>query len=76
MFATVDEIPFTITWKRLFEEEAVAELMMVVEASIPFTVEVNTLPIEDRIFVVVARSPRIEVVAIIPFTLVVKVPPA
>ena len=76
IFAAVEVIPLIITWKRLLEDVAAAELMIVLEASTPFTVEVSALPIEERMLVVVGRRPRMEVVEITPFTLVVRVPAA
>jgi hypothetical protein len=48
MLANEEEIPFTITWKTLAEEDAVLEVMMVDVPMEPPMLEVRTLPEEER----------------------------
>jgi undecaprenyl pyrophosphate phosphatase UppP len=76
IFATVEATPFTITLKKLLEEEAVALLIKVVVATLPLVVLVMTLAAELKVLLVelatklvrsvVVATPLIVVVRFVP----------
>lgn len=47
--ATEEEIPLTITWKRLLDDEAVFEVMIVDVPTDPPMLEVRVLPLEESV---------------------------
>ena len=47
---TLDEIPFTMVWKRLADEEETLVLITVVVDTLSFTLEVRMLLVEDIVF--------------------------
>jgi hypothetical protein len=70
---TLDEIPFTMVWKRLLDEEATFALMIFTPVPVtPFTVVVRVLVLEvlDRLLIVLKAVEEAT-----PFTLVVSVTP-
>ena len=50
---TLDEIPFTMVWKRLLDEEATRVLMIEVEEENPFTKDIIVLPEENKPLLVI-----------------------
>lgn len=76
IFVIPEDIPFTITSKKLLEEEAVLLLIIVLVPITPFTFEDNILLDEVKLLVVVGNSPKIEVVEITPLILEVRTPEA
>lgn len=74
-FVTAEDIPFTTVWKVLVVVDRVFELIVDAVLVTPFTTLVIVFTEEEREFVVVGRSPTIEVVLVTPFTLDVTIPP-
>ena len=76
ILATVEEIPLTRKLKKLVEEEAVAELMIVVVEVLPLVVLVNTLAALDRVLVVEEATALVRSVVVdTPFMATVKLEP-
>lgn len=72
----VADIPFIIVWKIFPLDDATFEFMIVVLVDNPLTILVSVFDIDESEFVVVGRSPTIDVVDVTPFTSVVRTPPA
>ncbi len=68
-------LPFTDEDKVLFVDDNEFVFMIVVVDTSPFTFEVNVFTLEDKLFVVVDDNPEIDVVATIPFIVLVSMPP-
>jgi hypothetical protein len=76
IFATVEATPFTITLKKLLEEEAVALLIKVVVATLPLVVLVMTLAAELKVLLVELATKLLRsVVVATPLIVVVKFVP-
>jgi hypothetical protein len=64
--ATEDEIPLTITWRKLADDEAAVEVTMLEVPTEPPTFEVRILPTAERVLLVV----RLVIVAFVAVSVV------